>query len=168
MKTNVLKIELTADQMYFTIIGDKNDMSLLLAEIKPYDDAQYMISKLCIPIAHIPDISEDISKDIYVVDNHMEQIQCSILCDCDSKEEKRAYALMRAEKEQNICALKYLYIDAKNDCEPESLIIDEIKKIFSKSDIVDSIVKSIRLVDIISNDGDTLIYLSRYSYNKRK
>lgn len=162
MGTNIVKIELSADQMYYTIIGNKKDMSLLLSEINKYnDDTKYIISKLCIPIAHIV-------SDNQKVDNFMEQVQCSMLCDCDIKEEKKVYALMRIEKDEDLDVPRYIYVDAKEDCEPESLIIDEINKIFNRSDIIESIIKSIRLVDIISSESDTLIYISRYCYNKRK
>lgn len=152
---NYVEIELAADQMYYTIIGEEKDMSTLLSKIKT-NEKKYMIAKLCVPLANI-------SPSEYIIDNYMEQIQCSLLCDCNPKEEKRAYALMCIEKDNGKDVLRYLYIDAEENNDPEMLIENEINKLFKENDVAKSIMKSTRLIDIISYDTDTLIYLSRYS-----
>lgn len=151
---NYVEIELTADQLYYTIIGEENEMSSLLAKIEP-GSKEYMIAKLCVPLANV-------SPSGYIIDNYMEKIQCSFLCDCNTKEEKKVYALMCIEKENGFNVLRYLYIDTEENNDPETLIENEINKLFKDNGMAKSIMKSARLIDIISYDRDTLIYLSRY------
>ena len=154
MAASYVEIELAVDQMYYTIIGEEKDMSTLLSKIKTKDE-KYIIVKLCVPLANI-------SPSEYIIDNYMEQIQCSLLCDCNIKEEKKVYALMRIEKDNEMQVMRYLYVKAEDNCDPEILIENEINKLFQENDIAESIMKSTKLIDIISCDVDTLIYLSRY------
>ena len=149
---NYVEIELSADHMYYTIIGEEQDMYSLLSKIKD-TDREYIITKLYTPIANVSPFG-------YMIDNYMEQIQCSLLCDCNSKEEKKAYALMCIDKNNGMNVLRYMCVDTEENSDPETLIKNEINKMLKGSD-TKSIIKSARLVDIINLKSSTLVYLLR-------
>ena len=165
---SIIEIEITAEKVYYTIIGQKKDMKILIDDINKKNirtNITYIISKLIVPLANIVD------NDIILAPS-TEQIQCSVLCDCNINEEKEAYALLcliKIEDNNNNKSrkiLKFPEIDLKDNFEPEKSIIQEIKTI--ATNIPNPIKNTIRLVDITGSESDILVYTARIGTTPKK
>lgn len=161
---NIIEIEISAEKVYYTIIGRENDMDILLQDIKEKNRTNtiYFISKLIIPLANLLD--NFIDKNV-ILSNDCEMVQCSVLCDCGVKEEKEVYTLLCLKEENDIYYLKFPEIDLKEDLEPEKSIIEDINTIVST--IPNPVKNSLRLIDITGNDSDILVYIARLADNKK-
>lgn len=161
---NIIEIEISAEKIYYTIIGKKKEMENLLVEInkkKKNQNITYIISKLIVPVANILD---DLDYNV-ILASDAEQVQCSVLCDCNIKEEKEVYTLLCIFEENNNLTLKFPEIDLKENFEPEKIIIEDIKKIVN---IVPNPIKnSLRLIDITGIDSDILVYIARMGVSKK-
>ncbi|ARF08846.1 hypothetical protein Catovirus_1_896 [Catovirus CTV1] len=165
MNSNIIEIEISAEKLYYTIIGQKSDMINLLESINKKNklsDTTFIISRLIVPLANIID---NYSDKTIILPPEAEQIQCCVLCDCDIKEEKEVYTLLCLTKHDTEFILNFPEIDLKEDFEPEKIIMDDIKKNFT---IVPTPIKNtLKLIDITGNDSDILVYVARTS-NKNK
>lgn len=164
---NIIEIEISAEKIYYTIIGKENDMKNLLTDINKknkYSNVTYITSKLMVPIANIVETFEVDGKNVILAQD-AEQVQCSVLCDCNIKEEKEVYTLLCLYKEDNNYILKFPEIDLKENFEPEKIIMEDIKKIINV--VPNPIKNTLRLIDITGNDSDILVYIARISASKK-
>lgn len=164
---NIIEIEISAEKVYYTIIGKENDMKILLEDInkkniKKNNNTVYIISKLIVPLANIIEKFND--KNIMLAPE-TEQVQCSVLCDCNVKEEKEVYTLLCLKDEGGYYSLKFPEIDLKENLEPEKSIIQEMNNIITN--VPNPIKNSLRLVDIMGNESDILVYIARASSTKK-
>ena len=186
----IIEIEIVAEKLYYTIIGKETEMCTLLDNInnQSLDDPNipvskkgdmshnlntknksYIISKLLIPLTIVAE-NIGISKKINIeIGSGIEQVQCSLLCECKSYEEKEVYTLLCIENINNKYILKFPEIELKENIEPETTIIRDIKKIMINAP--KSIIETLRLIDITGPEEDILVYCARTSNpikNKKK
>lgn len=160
---NIIEIEIPAEKIYYTIIGNKNDMNKLLLNLSNknnIDNNKYIISKLSAPISNIISKLELDNNIINInIAQNTELIQCNLLSDCNKKEEKEVYTLLCLLKEDNNYILKFPEISIKEGIEPEKNIMEDIKKIFNI--VPKSIKNTLKLLNNIGLNSDILIYIAR-------
>ncbi len=160
MSKNVIEIEITANKIYYTIIGKKEKLEKFIK-----NNNKYIIAKIIIPLALTTEKYFTNNKNI-IPDLESEKIQCSILCDCSMMEIKELYMILEINKIRNIKFPELAELDGVNN-EPEILIAHDIKKISETSNceldnyILDNIMRTIKIVDIIGENSDVLVYLVR-------
>lgn len=157
------------EKIYYTIIGLEDDLKELLLNCHPPHNKIYILSKLSVPLVNIIDKEMENRKINIIIANDMEHLQCSILCDCNYKEEKKFFSLMYIEKNHNITndvqdyiyTLKYPEILIKGNIDPNKYINDELKKIFPS--YAKKLENNIKLIDIAGSSSNILIYCIRLS-----
>lgn len=142
----IMEIEIFANTIYYCIIGSFEKIT----EMKNLFDKQntgkkYIVSKLNYPI-------NNLTNDDYVMVPYIEYAQCALYSQFDNKDAKKMYILVCIDDEKN--QLSYFSIELKNEIDPEDMIFNELKKY--KSSTFNK--KNIKLVDIIGNNDDILLY----------
>lgn len=166
----IIEIEVSAEKIYYTILGNKIIMEKLLRDINSNDKNKkkhiYLISKIMVPVANILESEIRTRKKTIELASGLEHVQCSILCDCNSKEEKDGYILLCIKEINNKFVLTLPEIELKEDFEPEKIILDDIHKFVP--DVPKIVKNTLKLIDITGKDSDTLIYLSRINKTENR
>ena len=166
----IIEIEISAEKLYYTIIGLESEMNTLLENINNTGNTTYIVSKLTVPVVLTAEKESKARKYNIELSEHVEKVQCSILCECKNREERQLYTLLCIEEKAGIYVLKFPEIELKENIEPEKTILNDMKT-FMK--ITPKILKdTLRLVDITGAEDDILVYCARTSkqiyINKKK
>lgn len=161
---NIIEIEITAERLCFAILGDESDIKYFIDNISPkYKKNRLIIAnRLLIPIINIAE--EEMKKNNILIDvsKEIEHIQCSIICDCNHKEEKTIWSFLLLEKIDNNYILKYPEIDLIDNIEPEKAILQYVKNMLSENIIKHNIDSTkLKLIDIAGKNEDILVYSLR-------
>jgi hypothetical protein len=168
----IIEIEISAEKLYYTIIGQEHEMKALLQNINKSTGSLYFISKLTLPLAIVAEKESKLLKINIELGSSIEQVQCSILCECKNREERQLYTLLCIvhDIEADRYILKFPEIELKENIEPEKTILNDMQKFLK---VTPKILKdTLRLVDITGADDDILVYCARTSkqvyINKKK
>lgn len=162
---DVIEIEIIADKIYYTIIGKQEDMNSLLDKIKMADDkrhgVKYIVSKLMVPLACV---SFDTDKPFELAE-FSEHVQCSVICDCNKREEKVMYCLLCVDESNGKCILRFPEIELNDSIEPDKIIIADVMRIAKH--VPPQVKDTLRLIDVTGPSSDILVYCARLTSSKK-
>jgi len=170
----IVEIEIFADSIYYVLYGSHDAMNNFKSIINDYYaknniDKKYIVAKLNHPVATLCDSQrESYNKKNKVNHNfnfnkNLEFIQCLVYAECANKEAKDMYTLICLEKIDNTIEFNYPQITLVEDSDPEEVIYKVLKKIDYK--IARCVKKNIKLVDIVGDNDEILVYACKLTDN---
>jgi hypothetical protein len=165
-KTNI--IEISAEYIYFVMIGNKKDLINFIKNMEQYNkenNKKFIITRLDIPIIYLYDKIEKKIKKELKLDYSIESAQSyafaqeQFIFPCDRKkfienDTSINYMIMLVDDD----ILRFPKIDLIDE-DPEKMIIEWIKK--NNGFIPSHLKKTIKPLSLVGYDKDILVYMAK-------